>query len=484
MIGARTFRFLGTQRELADPGGWNHPGWPKLWLYNLHYFDDLVADEAASRRVWHEELIDRWIVDNPPAGGNGWEPYPTSLRWVNWTKWALMGNGLSERARESLAVQARWLSKRLEVHLLGNHLWANAKALLFAGVFFEGREAQAWRRRGLGLLRRELHEQLLADGGHFERSPMYHAIVLEDVLDLIQLSQRFPGLLPAADVAAWRNAAGPMLRWLRVMSHPDGELAFFNDAAFGIAPNVDLLEHYARALGLDDKIEPLSTLEVLPDSGYARLEVGPAVLLVDIGAVGPDYLPGHAHADTLSCELSLHGRRILVNGGTSTYDSVAERVRQRGTAAHNTVAVDGEDSSEVWSSFRVARRARTFDVRWGQDGASVWVEASHDGYRRLAGDVVHTRRWDLYPGGLDVVDRLEGRWRSASANWLISPAVSLGADELGRVMSVEGRLCHFTTTSPAHYDRATWHPRFGDTRATQRIVVDFDGPSLTTRITW
>ena len=79
--------------------------------------------------------------------------------------------------------------------------------------------------------------------------------------------------------------------------------------------------------------------------------------LLDVAPVGPDYLPGHAHADTLSFELSLFGQRVLVNSGTSQYEAGPERSRQRGTAAHNTVIVDGHDSSEVWAGFRVARRA-------------------------------------------------------------------------------------------------------------------------------
>ncbi|MEN9780004.1 MAG: hypothetical protein RL014_1152 [Pseudomonadota bacterium] len=92
------------------------------------------------------------------------------------------------------------------------------------------------------------------------------------------------------------------------------------------------------------------------DSGYVRLDNGPAVALLDVAPVGPDYLPGHAHADTLSFELSVGAQRVLVNSGTSCYGSSAERLRQRGTAAHNTVVVNGQDSSEVWGGFRVARR--------------------------------------------------------------------------------------------------------------------------------
>jgi len=114
--------------------------WEKLWLYNLHYFDDLVSCDAENKRELHSGWIKKWVQENPPGEGNGWEPYPTSLRIVNWIKWGVAGNCLSDEVLHSLAVQARYLLKKLEYHLLGNHLFANAnanaKALIFAGLFF------------------------------------------------------------------------------------------------------------------------------------------------------------------------------------------------------------------------------------------------------------------------------------------------------------------------------------------------------------
>jgi uncharacterized heparinase superfamily protein len=434
---------------------------------------------------WHRDLIQRWIAENPPGHGTGWEPYPTSLRIVNWVKWALAGNTLPEAAGHSLAVQTRWLRKRMEFHLLGNHLWANAKALAFAGAFFEAGEADAWRTRGLAVLRRELAEEVLPDGGHFERSPMYHALAVEDLLDLVQLSQRYPDLFAATEVETWRRTAGLMLRWLGVMSHPDGGIAFFNDAALGVAPPLEALRRFAASLGVHTSEEPLSPVEALPASGYVRLQVGPAVLIVDGGEIGPDYLPGHAHADTLSFELSLHGRRVLVNGGTSTYERGRERMRQRGTAAHNTVAVEGRDSSEVWASFRVARRARPLPMRWGRDGDSLWIEAGHDGYRRLAGRVTHYRRWVLAPDRLVVMDRLAGRFQTATATWLLAPTVPASREDDSVVLSLADGACRFSAEGAAPcLEPASWHPRFGQAQATQRIHLAFQGPALTTTMTW
>lgn len=478
------FRFLGVEREIAVAGDWNRRDWPKLWLYNAHYFDDLVADGADERLGRHRALMARWIAQNPPASGNGWEPYPLSLRIVNWIKWALAGHALDAAAVRSLAVQIRHLRRRLEIHLQGNHLWANAKALVFAGTFFSGPEGDAWRRKGLALLGREIGEQILADGGHFERSPMYHCIVLEDVLDLVQLAVVFPGVFADADSTRWREVAARMLRWLRVMSHPDGGIAMFNDAALGIAPTLTALQRYARVLGIACDEAPLQALEALPDSGYVRMEVGPAVLFADVGDIGPDYLPGHAHADTLSFELSLHGRRVLVNGGTSTYEPGALRLRQRGTAMHNTVVVDGQDSSEVWGGFRAARRARPRDVAWRVHEGIVELSAAHDGYRRLPGRVVHRREWRLMAGQLDIVDSLEGRFDQARALYRFAPGFTAVPAQPAAVANDGLQVSWIAQGAVVSLAPEAWYPRFGEQWPCQVLEAIVGEASAHMTFTW
>lgn len=461
MTGVNRFRFLNVERELVSAEDWNRREWPKLWLYNAHYFDDLVAQRAREREGWHRALVRRWIRENPPGEGNGWEPYPLSLRIVNWIKWSLSGQALDPEMVHSLAVQVRFLARRLEIHLLGNHLWANLKALLFAGLYFEGEEADEWRKKALRKLRRELGEQVLSDGGHFERSPMYHSIFLEDLLDLIQMTRIFPGLISEDDASAWRDAAGRMLRWLRVMCHPDGRIPFFNDSAFGVAAELSELEGYADWVGVSDGGEPITNIEVLGASGFVRVRLGDLFLVADVGDVGPSYIPGHAHAESLAFELSLGGTRVIVNGGISTYETSRQRLEQRGTAMHNTVVVDEEDSSEVWGSFRVARRARVQGLSVGEEEGQVVLSARHDGYRRLQGRVDHHRTWRISPGKLEVEDVLKGRFKSARAVYRFAPEFEVSSE--GRVVSRDGE-CSFKYTvedGGGGVSRGTWYPGFG-----------------------
>lgn len=487
LVGPARFCFLNEVHDLGELG-WDHRGVGKLWGYNLHYFDDLNAIGCADRGAWHEALVLKWVRENPPGVGSAWEPYPTSLRIVNWVKWALSGHALCEECVQSLAVQTRWLSRRLEYHLLGNHLLANAKALVFAGLLFDGPEAKRWVDTGLRILRRELPEQILADGGQFERSTMYHALALEDVLDLCNVATAFSGVMDAQwRLVIWelRDRARLMGEWLAAMCHPDGEISFFNDAALGIAPCPEELESYADRLGLPRHREPERGLTHLSPSGYVRFTDNDAVALLDVAPVGPDYLPGHAHADTLSFELSLFGQRTFVNSGTSQYDVGPERSRQRGTAAHNTVVVDGRDSSEVWAAFRVARRARPVGLEI-VTGDRTEVLCGHDGYEGLPGRPGHTRRWIFGEKRLVVEDTISGPFRSAEARLHLHPGVE--SEQLGAsavlLLPLGQRLRISVEGGTLRSEASTWHPEFGVTQSNECLVMTFDGPVIRTAIEW
>ncbi len=476
---------LGTLTEL----GWNGPGRDKLWRYNQHYFDDLNAQGAARRGPWHAALLMDWVRNNPPGQDVGWEPYPTSLRIVNWIKWALAGGELPRACHESLAVQTRWLTKRLEWHLLGNHLFANAKALVFAGLWFDGAEAQGWLNKGLSILAREVPEQILSDGGQFELSPMYHALALEDMLDLVNAARRYSNSFTRAQarqVDDWASQVPAMWHWYSTMCHPDGEIAFFNDAAMGIAPPRDQLADYAGRLGFNPTTEDVSFIW-LKESGYGRASAGRAVLFVDMARVGPDYLPGHAHADTLSFELSLYGRRVLVNSGTSVYGTGPERQRQRGTAAHNTVVVENRNSSDVWSGFRVGRRAYPRNPRVAREGDTLVTEATHDGYSHLSGRPVHHRCWRLSEHNLFIEDNVTAPVRFANARYHLHPDVSIQqvAAGSGTLHLPGGQIASWAAEGSAvTLEPATWHPEFGISLQTTCIDISFkDGRSKLT-LTW
>lgn len=491
MVGPSEFVFLNERRKLPA-AGWDVAG-SRLWRYSLHYFDDLNAAAASDRTEWHRQLLARWVRENPPGTGTGWEPYPTSLRMANWIKWAAAGNALPSECVHSLAVQARWLGRRIESHLLGNHLLSNAKALVLAGLFFSGPEADGWLERGMNLLDRELDEQIMKDGGHFERSPMYHALLLEDLLDVLNVAAVFPDMVCArlrSLVARCGELVPRMLTWLYAMCHPDGEIAFFGDSAMGIAPTTKEVADYAERLGCPRGEAPSPGITTLDATGYARMESQDAVAVLDVGEVGPDYLPAHAHADTLSFEMSLFGQRVFVNSGTSTYEWGPARTRERGTPAHNTVVVDGMDSSEVWGSFRVGRRARPCALSVGE-GRRKFVQCSHDGYSRALRPRVHTRRWEMDGGSLVLEDTVTGRFDRAAAMFHVHPAMRTILEEnpdgtIGATLVLpEGRRVRLSVEGGALSSVPdSWHPEFGLSVPNVCLVATFSAATLRTRIAW
>ena len=488
MLAQNRFRFLQLENEIEGAKAWNHPEWPRLWLYNLHYFDDLNALDSDERTEWHGLWLSRWIRENPPGTGCGWEPYPTSLRMVNWIKWSLAGHRLDEKVLANLATQARWLNKNIEYYLQGNHLIANAKALLFAGLFFQGREASVWRDRGFALLKQEVREQILDDGGHYERSPMYHSLVYEDLLDLINLFRGSHFHLPLAlneELAILKLTAQKMGRWLANMSHPDREIALFNDSAHGVAARPSELEAYSVRLGLGGNRPAPESVVHLEASGFVTIKKGGVAAFLEVGGIGPSYLPGHAHAGTLGFELSFKNHRILVDTGVSSYDPGPKREKQRSTASHNTVTVDQADSSEVWASHRVARRAAARATEIVRRTDRCRVSAVHDGFTRLRGVGKHKRIWTLTDGTLTVTDEVEGKGQHRiHVYWHFHPEIQFLKEEgflyrLGKnKVQLEFVFDSKTRIQSQSFD---YHPNFG-VDAPSTVIVNVVETTLPAQI--
>ena len=573
--GGNYFIFLNQRKQFTDRIDWNFDAFGKLWTYYLNYFDYLNQPDMSAQQGL---CLMHAFVDDIGSIQDGLEPYPISLRGINWIKFLLRHQIQDQRLSDSLYAQYDILLDNLEYHILGNHLLENGFSLLFGGAYFQDNKLFD---KGMQIVSTQIDEQILADGGHFERSPMYHCIILERMLDVLNLFQSmndhayssfplstssFPrrresslsnngdshsinsgSRIPSETTARsqpghlewsgefqddrraefnsqflWHEQLHKMLKWLQVMQRPDGTLAHFNDTAQGVASEVDEIFDYAHRLGvqcsgywganirserldslLDSRLrgndgvergnegeesgnegeesgnegeesgnegeesgnegeesgnegeesgnddeesgndveesgndsekseneevendsinEDSKNLIHLPESGYVKLRHNQAELIADVGKVGPDYIPGHAHADTLSFEFYYAGQPIIVNTGTSCYGYSERRAFERSSSAHNCLVVDGYDSSEVWSGFRVARRAYPFDLQMKADNRQ--VTCAHDGYKRLKNPVVHRRSWQLKDEGLEITDWVEGDCDSVELYFYLYPGL-------------------------------------------------------------
>ena len=405
-----TFEFLNQKITFEhNQINWEEGRFGKLWSYNLNYMDYLLQpgiNKETGLQLIHSFIIG--LLNNI----TGLEPYPTSLRGINWIKFISKFEIKDKVINETLYKQYKLLSRRLEFHLLGNHLLENALSLLFGAFYFSDKYFYA---KATKILKDELDEQVLDDGGHYELSPMYHQIILDRLLDCINLLQNNKRFDKQEDLLLlMRKKAELMLKWLNNMTFSNGQVPLLNDAAPEIAPGSQQLNEYASSL----QIKPATRNPQLSASGYRRFNGINYEAIIDIGQMGPLYQPGHAHADTFNFVLNVNNQPFIVDTGISTYEDNEIRLAERGTAAHNTVTVLNENSSEVWSSFRVARRGKVKVILDNENN----IIARHDGYQRLG--VIHQREWEFSKNGISIQDDLFGKRTEGKVHLWLAPGLT------------------------------------------------------------
>ncbi|HVS08837.1 MAG TPA: alginate lyase family protein [Planctomycetota bacterium] len=467
-------RCAGRRLRFTLPLEWRPAGWDqgtRLSLLHLHYMEWLEAlDDDACRRA----ILD-WIEGNPPYGRgywlDAWNAYALSIRCVVWMQQlaardALRASPAVETILRSLSSQLAFLERNLELDIGGNHLIKDSKALAWGGRFFTGPEAERWSARGAELLARELGEQVLADGMHFERSPAYHDQVLADLLECRTV------LPPGALRERLDEKLDSMARVSAELAHPDGFTSLFNDGGLHMARTPrDVLALYGRLRSRDPEPRPHV---LLPEAGYFGLRGEDSFLLADCGAIAPDHLPAHGHADMLSFEWSTGGRRVIVDPGVATYDPGGDRARSRSAHSHNTLTVGDAEPCELYASFRAGRRARTRLERCEAFGPALAIEGSHDGFERLRGRPRVHRRLIAGRRGLHVFDHVTGgAGQPVRSQLLLHPEaeVSRGRGEL-RIRLGELSL-HLETRCGIEIADAVWSPDIGVRLPTLQLVLSY-----------
>lgn len=399
---SRSFQLLNIRHVFSAAIDWDMDAYGLLWTYHLNYFDWLndpdlsVTDRLAT--VWE-------YLEAEPGIRIGRQSYPSSLRITNWIRFVSSCGIREERIVSSLYRQSMRLFHFPEYHIQGNHLLENGITLIWISAFFNMGYS-----RGLAIAAREIRNQILPDGAHCERSIMYHAALLRRILDLLVLRKERKIYFPDNVYKLMSTKASCMLSWLRMMQFSSGAYPCFGDCTPEDCPDSTQLTAVARDL--------IDTAQVLPlkESGYRRQFSGDFELLFNCGKISPGFQPGHAHADLFSFCLEYKGCPVIVDTGVSTYEAGRRREYERATLAHNTVCVGDADSSDVWRSFRVGRRATP---ELSEDTAHRIV-VSHDGYLRRFG-LRHQRCIDSNEGRISIEDRLIGNTQTGAVSYLHFP---------------------------------------------------------------
>lgn len=385
--GNNLFSFLNLSHKFNDEIDWNFSGHGKLWNYNLQYFDYLLDENIpVSERLRLLQDFSKSLLAEIVKP----EPYPTSLRIINTIIFISNHDSVNYPIIESaLKKQVDYLSHNLEYHLLANHLLENIFTLFISSYALRSRQLF---NKAASLLKDQLNQQILPDGAHCECSPMYHSIILSKLLLCIDVARTYPEFDPDMDYLEQKAAS--MLGWINNFSFPDGSWALMNDAALDIASTTKQLNKASSLLGLLPLENPLK------ESGYRKLKGKEWEIIANVGNIIPTYQPGHAHADMLSFCLWYNGKQVIVDPGTSTYNNTAQRHFERCTFAHNTLSVDKKNQSDVWSAFRVGKRAHCNVLV----DTETEVSAEHDGYKKIG--IIHRRTFTAFPDSLVIYDEV------------------------------------------------------------------------------
>lgn len=383
-----TFNFLNKSHSFKKEINWNYNNHGKLWTYNLNYFDFLNQNNIVKEDAL---FLIKDFIQKKDSVIDGNEPYPISLRCINWVKFLSKYKIQNSEIDNVLYNDFVFLTKNLEYHLLGNHLLENAFSLLFGSYYFQDIYLY---RTSKKLIEKELAEQLLDDGAHFELSPMYHKLLFFRLLDCINLIKLNKTWIVDDFINFLEKKASLMCSWLKHITYHDGDIPMVNDSTLMIAPSSKDLINFSKKLGIHLLLKPLSV------SGYRKITTEKYELFVDIGNIGPDYQPGHAHSDTFNFELRLDKLPFFVDTGISTYEKNQIRQNERSTVSHNTVMVNNIEQSDIWGGFRVGRRAKILNIIENESQ----IVAYHDGYKNLG--IIHERSFKWNNNKIEIKDSL------------------------------------------------------------------------------
>lgn len=470
--------------------GFHRPDWrlgprssQRLWTITLHYHEWLyrlaeLAESGELEASQAESLFGHYLADwlntcgleQPGARDLAWNAYAIATRITWWIRsHQLMSRAFWDRESEleetllrALWQQAAYLHGHLEYDLLANHILRDAVGLAWAGRFFDAPEARNWLEIATRLAVKQAEEQIFADGGHFERSPMYHKQVMDDLLSLTYVLE--DETARGSIGSAWERMA-ECAAWIR---HPDGDIPLLNDATLTASGEPDRMHDTEESPKGAQMQSAARGGKVFPDLGLVVWHGDSWTVFFDVGPIAVDYQPGHGHADSLTLEASFRGHRLWVDPGTWGYDHDDRRRYDRSTAAHNTICVDGRDSSEVWHIFRCGRRAYTTDVHATMNDDGFTACADHNGYSQLPGSPRLSRKVTLqFDRRLVIEDRCDGQGaHRLSGGWLLAPGWTAQPCDRGwRIHRPECGSLNIVIDGPSELRLAQcprwYHPEFG-----------------------
>lgn len=387
---------LNREFEIGNPVNWDlarDEAPSHLWYFHLHYHEYLLniaasidqptVDEASLIEIetFIESWIDQFSPDSTPRTHDAWHPYCISRRvpaWICLLARLDLSAALRIKMLNSIVGQCSYMADNLERDIGGNHLMENLCTLAFAGCTIASDESDRWIRLSERLLRKQIEGQILKSGEHFEMAPTYHCQMLWIILRVaIAGASARPSLARLC-----HHAATKMISFASQILHPDGEVPLLSDSGFHEAPSINTLREASSIVNIPWS-DPATGIGLVGHYHVFRDRHDEDFAIFDTGPVAPDSLPAHGHCDLLNLEISVAGKRWIVDSGNYNYEADSMRQYCRSSLAHNVVTVASQNQCDVWSKFRMGRRGRIVESCSGVFNDFGWAFAAHDGYRHL-----------------------------------------------------------------------------------------------------
>lgn len=465
------FTFLNNLTyEFEDEICWKvNPFNYRLWTFNLNYFN-FLNELSNSFRVTNNdkylkkgiELIFNWINSNGNIYDKDiWDPYVLSIRVFNWINFISYNKkNISEDVIKRINIyidsQLRFLNKNFEYYLDCNHLLMDAKGLLVGGVYLNNNK---YIEKACKVFDEEYNRQFTNDGFHYENSPSYQAEVLDNYLTAYIVLIKNKKEKNAEKIKLNEKCIKIADALYQYMDN-EGNIPLLNDSSLDYPlfisdilqiaclvlnrPNykcklpkklsnrvVQVLgkEYIEKYINIEEKAEIHDNL-FISQNGYVFIEDKNFRVIFDCGNGGPDYNLGHTHADNLNIIMQYNNSNIIEDAGTYTYKKSKERNIFRSTKYHNTIEIDGKSSSEIWSAFRVAKRAKTKILNIIENRDYYIITAEHDGYTKvLKNDSIYHERTLVFikNKGIIIIDKIKGEIKDThkySINYNISDKIT------------------------------------------------------------
>ncbi|MFT8542702.1 heparinase II/III family protein, partial [Acetobacter sp.] len=421
--------FDGVPRSLQS-GIWDDPAWPapyRRWLQGFGWLQDLRELGAESARIKARTLVAHW-VRLPAAERAVMDPSITGARLSAWLGCyeffaASADDVFRQHLMASLMMEARSIIVLMPDAAYGWQALCALKGLLAVAVSIP--DYPEFLTGYLRLIDEVITSQILPDGGHITRSPEDLFLTVKELAEMLYILQvaRLP--LPTTLVDA-ANRTAPALRALR---HADGGLALFNGSTERDSQLVELV--------LNRVSRSRVVAAGLPESGFARLSSGRALLIADAAAPAPAGFDHTAHAGMLSFEFSSGKQRLIVNCGASRQKGWAEALRY--PAAHSVLELAGMSPMTFEANGTTSRPPQVSRTHATQDGAH-WLDMTHNGYESQGGGLYHRQ---LYLGKdgrtLRGEEKLEGATlaRAPCVRFHLHPDIMVEPTENGYLLHSE-----------------------------------------------